>query len=224
MKKNYTNLLIAQEKYAKPVAWFFVLFYLVGIAGLMIPETFQLFIKLFPFALLLSFAGIVLFHGKPFDRKTIFTFAGIYLAGFIIEAIGVNTGIIFGFYRYGSALGPKIFETPLIIGLNWLLLVYISAALFEKLAVPIVYKIILASLAMLVYDILLEQVAPKLDMWYWKTQLVPQRNYIAWFLIALFFHSIFRLTGIETNNRLFKTLFYCQLFFFVIIYLNFYAI
>jgi putative membrane protein len=46
----------------------------------------------------------------------------IAVAGFFIEAIGVNTGLIFGNYVYKTTLGWKFLETPLIIGVNWILL------------------------------------------------------------------------------------------------------
>jgi putative membrane protein len=42
----------------------------------------------------------------------------IAVAGFFIEAIGVNTGLIFGNYVYKTTLGWKFLETPLIIGVN----------------------------------------------------------------------------------------------------------
>ena len=82
--------------------------------------SFYLFLKLIPLALLLSFIGLIVFHASKPDVKTIVVFAGIYFIGFLIEALGVNTGKIFGEYVYGKSLGFKISETPVIIGINWL--------------------------------------------------------------------------------------------------------
>ena len=41
----------------------------------------------------------------------------------LTEAIGVNTGLLFGTYEYGANLGFKIFGVPLIIGVNWTVLI-----------------------------------------------------------------------------------------------------
>lgn len=120
----------------------------------------------------------------------VFTF--IYLIGFFVEVLGVNTGIIFGNYIYGEGLGTKVFNTPLIIGLNWLLLVYITASVLEnkKLLVPV--KIILGAAMMLGYDFIIEQLAPELNMWDWKNNTIPVSNYVAWFFIAAFFTLQYR--------------------------------
>jgi putative membrane protein len=138
----------------KKTAGFFVIFYSVGIAGMLLPFSFPLFVKLIPVALLLSSVALVFFH-STFNTKTLAVFTFIYLIGFFVEVLGVNTGIIFGNYIYGEGLGTKVFNTPLIIGLNWLLLVYITASVLEnkKLLVPI--KIILGDAMMLGYDMII---------------------------------------------------------------------
>jgi putative membrane protein len=40
-----------------------------------------------------------------------------------LEVVGVKTGLIFGEYKYGSTLGIKLFEVPLIIGFNWVFVI-----------------------------------------------------------------------------------------------------
>ncbi|NLA62017.1 MAG: carotenoid biosynthesis protein, partial [Bacteroidales bacterium] len=71
---------------------------------------------------------------------------------------------------------------------NWFFLVYTTAAIFEKTKMSSAMKILLASLSMLVYDIVMEQVAPLMDMWSWKQVAVPLQNYATWFAIAIAFH------------------------------------
>jgi putative membrane protein len=57
-------------------------FFSVGIAGMAIPATRDLFISLTPLALLLSIAAVIFFH-KPLDlKKEILFFVFIFLAGF----------------------------------------------------------------------------------------------------------------------------------------------
>jgi len=203
----------------KAISAFFIVFYTVGIIGLLLPDTFSLFLKLIPFALILSFVALAFFHVSKMEWKTIICFLSIYIIAFIIEAIGVNTGKIFGYYEYGQGLGIKIFQTPLIIGINWFFLVYTTSSIVEKLKFPAIVKILLASLSMLVYDIVLEQVAPKLDMWHWKYNIIPFQNYIAWFALAVFFHSLIKILKVKIENKLAFLILACQFLFFLLLYI-----
>lgn len=212
--KNFLDLNFSKT------AGFFVVFYMVGIAGMLLPFSFPLFVKLIPLALLLSSVALVFFHGT-FNTKTWFVFVSIYIIGFFVEVAGVNTGLIFGDYIYGESLGIKLFNTPLIIGLNWLLLVYITASVLEKFNLPTSLKIIFSALLMLFYDFIIEQIAPLINMWTWQKELVPVNNYVAWFLLALVFHVIIQVSGIKTKNKLAPVIFACQLLFFLILLIYF---
>ena len=196
---------------------FFISFYIIGTIGFLLPFTFPLFIKLIPFVLLFNFIALMLFHPADKKVKTILLFSAIFLTGFFIEVTGVNHKIIFGEYWYGESLGPKLFFTPLMIGINWLFLVYTTSSAFENLKVNPIVKIVLSSSAMVVYDLVLEQVAPKMDMWYWKDGLVPFRNFVAWFIIALLLNTLIKLFHIETKNKLAIPLLVCQFLFFLIL-------
>jgi putative membrane protein len=218
--KDFTSIKhFLQLNFAK-IAGFFVIFYLVGIVGMLLPFSFPLFVKLIPVALLLSSVALVFFH-SIFNTKTLAFFIIIYMLGFFVEVVGVNTGLIFGEYIYGESLGIKVFNTPLIIGLNWLLLVYITASVLEntKLLVPI--KILLGASMMLCYDLIIEQIAPKLEMWNWQNNAVPVDNYIAWFLIAAIFHTAIQVFKIKTTNKLAPVILVCQVLFFLILLICF---
>lgn len=213
------NLNFLKEE--KEVRKFFIIFYIIGFLGITIPYTRNLFIFLTPFALLISFAFIILFHQEKINAKIIIVLISIFCTGFFIEVIGVNTGMIFGSYSYGKGLGLKLLRTPLIIGINWLLLVYCTASIFEKLPVSVFFKILFASLLMVMYDLIMEQVAPHLQMWFFDGGKVPLKNYLSWFIISILMHSIIKLTGVKTTNKLADLIFYCQLSFFGILFLFF---
>lgn len=204
----------------KKTAVFFVIFYLVGIAGMLLPFSFPLFVKLIPVALILSSVALAFYH-KSFDAKTLAVFISIYLIGFFVEVAGVNTGLIFGKYTYGDSLGIKAFNTPLIIGLNWLLLVYITASVLEKTNLPVTVKVIFSALMMLGYDLIIEQIAPLLNMWNWQNEMVPLNNYIAWFFLAVVFHAAIQVFGIKTKNKLAPVILVCQVLFFLILLIYF---
>ncbi len=198
---------------------FIMIFYFVGICGMLIPFTSGFFRIITPFALILNFVILTAYHQNKLNFKTVFVFSLIYLFGYLVEVAGVNTSLIFGEYFYGKSLGPKVFETPLIIGLNWLFLCYVSNSMLENVKINNVFKIIFASTLMLIYDIVLEQVAPILDFWYWKNNIVPLQNYIAWFVIALIFNSLIKLLKINTSNPISKIIFISQFLFFTILYI-----
>lgn len=196
---------------------FFIVFYLIGFIGLVLPFSRDFFIKITPYALILNFTAVLIFHRGKINSRILLIFSGIYLAGFFIELIGVNKGFIFGEYYYGKGLGLKISDTPLLIGINWLLLTYLSANITERLNLGSVPAVLVASVIMVFYDLLLEQVAPCLDMWYWRFDKIPLQNSLAWFIISLLFHSVIKVFRISTKNETAPVIFFCQVGFFLIL-------
>ena len=41
-----------------------------------------------------------------------------------VELVGTKTGMLFGDYSYGKVLGPALQGVPLIIGINWFIMMY----------------------------------------------------------------------------------------------------
>ncbi|MFW5831681.1 MAG: carotenoid biosynthesis protein [Prolixibacteraceae bacterium] len=204
-------------KKVKYSVYFLILFYFVGIAGFILPATRALFSILTPFALLLSAGFLAAFHRPRFTLHLLIVFVLIFLLSFFAEMIGVKTGLLFGHYNYGSGLGPKIWETPIIIGLNWLMLVYCTRIIAGYVFNPAALKILFASLLMVAYDVILEKAAPLLNMWSWEGSVVPLQNYIAWFVLALLFHILLNRAGVRISNKLALPVFVIQALFFVIL-------
>lgn len=203
--------------------------YGVGLAGMLLPFSRDFFRSITPLNLI--FATLFLFWGRWPARRVIITGLLIAVASFFIEAAGVNTGKIFGTYAYGRTLGPALLNTPLIIGLNWFLLIYctnvISRRLWDRLpfnAVALVARftkslliIITGSLLMVLYDLILEPAAVRLDMWSWECGVIPLQNYLAWFFLSAVFHTMTRVWGEEEPNDRALPLFAVQLLFFALI-------
>jgi bisanhydrobacterioruberin hydratase len=196
---------------------FFIVFYSVGVFGIAAESTRNLFVSLTPLALLLGLACIIVFHQTDNLRKDTLTFLSIFITGFLIEAAGVYTGKIFGNYSYGTGLGIKVLNTPILIGINWVVLVYCTAVITEKPAMPALWKILIASSIMVFYDVIMEQVAPAMNMWSFKDGFAPAGNYIAWFVLAVIFHSFVKLAGVKIMNRQAPFIFYIQTVFFIIL-------
>ncbi len=196
-----------------------VVFYGVGVAGMALSFTRPLFTALIPFALLLSMGILLFFQPRLKEGTTLGIFLVIYLAGFLVEMMGTNTGEIFGKYLYGSGLGPKIFNTPLMIGINWLMLSLAFTDLVARSGIKGWAGVPVAAAGMVVYDLVLEQVAPRLDMWNWEGGTIPLRNYAAWFTLALLFQILLRVTRIPVKNPVAPAVLLCQFFFFLLLLL-----
>jgi len=203
--------------------------YGVGLAGMLLPFSRGIFTSITPLNLL--FAATFLFWGRWPARQVIISGTIVAVISFFVEAAGVNTGLIFGVYAYGHTLGPKLLNTPLIIGLNWFILIYctntVSRLIWNRIAgkrsfrhsslKKSVFVIFSGSLLMVLYDIFLEPAAMRLDMWSWEGGVIPLRNYLAWFFFSLVFHTCVRFTGEEEINRRAMPLFVVQLGFFAVI-------
>jgi len=191
-----------------------ILFHLVGLYGFLSPELAPLFIKLVPFHLLLMLVLLVI---SGYDKSAgILLFACIvYLAGFLIEVAGVNSGLIFGEYSYGNTLGIKLLETPLLIGVNWLLLVYSTGILLEKYTLNRYVFALLGAAILVCVDILIEPIAVKYDYWTWLNGFIPLQNYFGWFLVSFSLFLIFFSIRFKKQNSTAIVLLISQICFFM---------
>lgn len=175
-----------------------------------------MFVLITPYTLVLV-AVAIFSHHKEWDVKTIAVLTSIFILSIVIEIIGVATGKLFGVYAYGNGLGVKIADVPFVIGLNWVFLVYAANGIIAKYTTKNSLIILGAALLMVLYDIVLEKAAPLMDMWLFSENIPPLSNYVAWFLLALFFNGAIQFFKIDTRNRPARWLFFIQLGFFVII-------
>ena len=171
------------------------------------------FVGLSFFHLLLSF-GILLL-GRHKQSSTLWLFIGCAFAiGMLVEWIGVHTGLLFGTYKYGAVLGPKVASVPLIIGVNWAMLSIVSAALLASLKLNFWLEVILSAFLMVFLDFLMEPVAIKLGFWNWKNGVIPFYNYVCWFATALVIQYIYRKWRLNEANNVAVALFiYLTIFF-----------
>ncbi|MGM0567250.1 MAG: carotenoid biosynthesis protein [Bacteroidota bacterium] len=207
------------SKYSNTAKAVIGIVYLVGILGMSIPETRGLFQQLTPVNLLFAGFMLFLFH-RPYSLKPALLFLLVFLGGFGVEVAGVQTGLVFGSYAYGEALGLKIAGTPLLIGLNWLMLIYMVYHLLQDLETSFFLKSIIGALMMVAYDLLLEPVAIRLDFWQWGGGAIPLQNYLAWFGISFVFLLIWNLAKAKTTNPVSNTLLATQMSFFLILNLT----
>lgn len=140
----------------------------------------------------------------------------VYLAGYLIEVVGVNTGLIFGNYRYGSALGLKVWEVPLLIGVNWLILVYCTGIFLQSVHVKNKWVFsAIGALILLGIDFLIEPVAIKFDYWSWYGGIIPVQNYIGWYVFSFFLFLFYTSCNFKKSNSAAIVLLFTQAAFFL---------
>lgn len=192
-------------------------FYTYGAFGLTQGETRELYTSLTPLVLLSSLFILCIYDRSPKHIKALIYILSVVIVSFSVEFLGVATGVIFGEYGYGTSLGPKIAGTPLLIGINWIFLVYATAAIQAPLGRGVITTIVIPTLLMLGYDAIMEQVAPMMQMWSWEGGSVPLQNYLVWGALAGLFHTVKYWLRIDFRNRIAPFIFFIQILFFSII-------
>lgn len=191
------------------------IFYGVGIWGMLGDDRME-FAELTPLNLLITSALLILNLSGIEARYWLFP-AIAFLTGYGVEVLGVHTGFPFGNYAYGEALGPNLFEVPLMIGVNWALLVYCASTITGKMRTGIPGKAFFSALLMTGLDALMEPMAMKLGFWDWQGHEVPAKNYVAWFIISYFLSWVFFRMHNDHKNKLGPWVFGVQLVFFLIL-------
>lgn len=160
-----------------------VIFHLVGLLGI----GFQLDPNMLGLSWMnLLLTGVIVFINRgEFEPKFYWYSAIVFLAGLSVEIVGVATGYPFGVYHYGGSLGWKVLGVPVVLGLNWWLLVYSSIQLSSWITKNTVLKILIAPAFMVGLDFLIEPLCETMDFWHWKEAVVPVQNYLSWYFIAL---------------------------------------
>lgn len=187
----------------------------IGIIGILSPYSKQ-FILLTPINLLVS-AGILIYNHKRLKPQYYGYFALIFISAFVVEAVGVNTGVLFGNYEYGEALGPKLFGTPIVIGVNWLMLIISAGGVAYKIADTVFSQAILGAALMVGLDFLIEPVAMKVDFWDWANHEIPLQNYVMWFFVAFVLFLAAKLFDFKKSNAIAFNFYAIQLLFFLVL-------
>jgi uncharacterized membrane protein len=192
-----------------------VAFHVVGAIGLSLPEYRDLFLALTPFHLLATMGLILAYHRGWTDSFPIFGAAAFWI-GFGSELIGIHTGYLYGDYVYGPTLGVMLWEVPLVIGVNWFVLSYLTGSVFHKIPNDW-YAAFLGATAMTALDYILEPVAVSLNFWAWKWDVIPVSNYLGWFGVSFLIQLIWRKAKFEKYNPLATWLLITWILFFTIL-------
>ena len=193
------------------------LFHISGILGIIYGDA-RWFVEATPINLTLSF--ILLLGQWNGDQKFFGMVFLCFFVGMAAEWLGVNKGLIFGAYQYGSMLGPKFMGVPWLIGANWVIVVVCSAVVAQQLAENIWVRAVLATGLMIFLDALIEPIAPILDFWTFEGGHAPMQNYLGWFGVAFPLQLAFHFTKIRLRGWFFHNLYLLQVLFFTMLLLR----
>ena len=182
------------QKYA---LYFLILVYVSGAIGFVLNPAF--FIPFTPYNLV--FTSFVFLLHQPVQKSAYLSgFLGLLVIGFISEAVGVKTGLVFGEYSYGNSLGYALLGVPLTISLNWALLINSGVLITKSLSDNKLLCAIFSASLITGIDLLIEQTAARMDFWYFKAGVAGIHNYIGWFVIS-FFASFFFQKQIQAGDK-----------------------
>jgi bisanhydrobacterioruberin hydratase len=223
------------QQYSKQqVATFIaVLFHIIGLVGILFYDA-ALFASLTPMNLLLS-AGLLIYTQKEKNSHFFLFITVCYMVGYIVEYLGVNHQLLFGEYRYLPAMGWQLQNVPLVIGVNWFIIMYCCGVIIQHFLnfmwnklkdedqprrsnVGFFAIIIDGALLATFFDWIMEPIAVKLGYWQWLGDgSIPLFNYACWFGISALLMLLFRLLSFQKQNQFAVNLLLIQFMFFLIL-------
>jgi putative membrane protein len=157
----------------------------------------------------LSAAAFAYVHGKLHYRlKGILVFVGLcILVGNVSENLSVETGFPFGHYVFNDLMGPKMWNVPILLGLAYIGMAYVSWTLARLIVGDpyatvsgsrIVTLPLVASCIMVAWDVAQDPVwGTVLHAWTWRDGGpwfgVPVSNYFGWFANVFVIYLLFAL-------------------------------
>ena len=184
------NFLIPDNFNAKVSIFIIWLFHLSGMIGISFGDK-DFFLAFTPINLFISFV-LLFFNQKQIEAVELKSVLLIFFIGMVSEILGVQYGLIFGDYVYLDNLGIKILGVPLLIGVNWIILTFITGSLSSYFFNNKYISVLVGAIIMILLDLLMEPVAPLLGFWIFDLPEAPLQNYIGWFVIALITQMIYQ--------------------------------
>ncbi|MCB0637421.1 MAG: carotenoid biosynthesis protein [Lewinella sp.] len=210
--------ILALDRLELGVAFVLVFAYLSGAQAHLLPAVYPVTqVTTDPLLLVICLPLLYLLYRRHGDRRLWWWAAATYVGTFFIEAAGVATGAIFGAYHYGATMWAQWLGVPLVIALNWSLLILATNDLAGRFfRQPFVIALV-ASVLIIAYDFCIEPVAITLDYWQWEAGEIPVQNYLAWGIVALLFSLPLQYLRIRFQHNLLLIYAGAQLVFFLLL-------
>lgn len=184
---------------------------------------------------LLLMSALLVWTQESKDRAFFAAALLAFVTGMTAEIIGVQTGLLFGTYAYGNTMGFGLLGVPVVIGINWFVVVFASvcaATLLEERMRKIlrpsaknisgsrltIAGVLLSATIAVVFDWVMEPAAVRLGFWNWAGDgTVPVLNYLTWFVVSLLLCAAMRFLRIMPRNTFAVHLLGIQALFFLLV-------
>ena len=151
----------------------------------------------------LLYTGFFLLYGMCLWKgKFLLLFATILILTFIVELIGVNTGIVFGHYNYVDYTPHEILGISILIPLSWFIFTFVIYNVTTSYIKNNRLIILFSSLLLVCLDLIVDPVLVSIGFWEWEGHKIsnelslsswfgiPWSNYLGWFLVGLMVFSL----------------------------------
>jgi uncharacterized membrane protein len=142
----------------------------------------------------LVFVLFAIFHcaAQEGGRRAAAFFAISAVVSYVMEEMGVRTGMVFGPYHYSDMLGAKLGHVPILIPLAWFMMIYPSWCVGRELMRGLEMRrwavwmslAVVAALVMTGWDMVMDPGMSAEGNWVWEKSGgyfgVPRRNYLGW--------------------------------------------
>jgi putative membrane protein len=127
-------------------------------------------------------------------RRTLEFFVFTAIVSYVLEEVGVRTGLVYGHYHYSDMLGAKVGHVPVLIPLAWFMMIYpawiVARAILRGIdtsAWPaLIAQALVAALVMTAWDAVMDPGMSAGGNWVWENGGayfgVPLLNYGGWML------------------------------------------
>jgi putative membrane protein len=177
------------------------LFHVCGMIGISYGNK-EFFLAFTPINLFISFV-LLFINQVQLEKPELNAALIIFSIGMVSEILGVNYGLIFGDYVYLDNLGFKVLGVPILIGINWIILTFITGSMSSCIIKNKHIAALTGAILMILLDLIIEPIAPLLGFWIFDLPTVPLQNYIGWFVIGLTTQYIYHF-NIERKEHLFS--------------------
>jgi putative membrane protein len=135
-------------------------------------------------------------------KRTGIFFAVSAVVSYVMEDLGVQTGLVFGKYHYSDLLGTKLGHVPILIPLAWFMMIYpswmVARAVLAGISlrnIPAITAVaLLASFVMTGWDVVMDPAMAAAGNWVWENGGayfgVPRHNYLGWLLTTFLVYWI----------------------------------
>ncbi|HEY9702530.1 MAG TPA: carotenoid biosynthesis protein, partial [Allocoleopsis sp.] len=144
---------------------------------------------------------------ESFGKKGLVGLIFVAIFAYFIENMGIITGFPYGNFYYSSAMGPKIFHTPITLALAYVPLVIGAYVLCDFIKSKL-YRILSMTGILLMFDLVIDPGAVKLGLWIWENPGIyygiPFTNFLGWIFSGLIASAIlvYMLNGLKPSKNL----------------------